>query len=73
MQISVEADDSAVSPVIGVILMVSITVILATVIGTFGIEVGDQEETAPNTSFDSEQKTEYFDRYLGTLPSLSYN
>ena len=29
------ADDSAVSPVIGVILMVAITVILAAVIGSF--------------------------------------
>jgi flagellin-like protein len=45
----------AVSPVIGVILMVAITVILAAVIGAFVLEIGDQQETAPNTSFDSEQ------------------
>jgi flagellin-like protein len=47
--------DRAVSPVIGVILMVAITVILAAVIGAFVLEIGDQQETAPNTSFDSEQ------------------
>jgi flagellin-like protein len=47
--------DRAVSPVIGVILMVAITVILAAVIGAFVLEIGDQQETAPRTSFDSEQ------------------
>ena len=36
------ADDRAVSPVIGVILMVAITVILAAVIGTFVLGLGDQ-------------------------------
>ena len=42
-------DDRAVSPVIGVILMVAITVILAAVIGTFVLGLGDQvQETAPN-------------------------
>jgi len=34
------ADDDAVSPVIGVILMVAITVILAAVIGTFVLDLG---------------------------------
>jgi len=36
------ADDDAVSPVIGVILMVAITVILAAVIGTFVLGLGEQ-------------------------------
>jgi flagellin-like protein len=45
-------DDDAVSPVIGVILMVAITVILAAVIGTFVLGLGDQvQETAPNAQF----------------------
>jgi len=35
------SDDGAVSPVIGVILMVAITVILAAVIGTFVLGLGD--------------------------------
>ena len=40
-----ETDDSrAVSPVIGVILMVAITVILAAVIGTFVLGLGDSVE-----------------------------
>jgi flagellin-like protein len=37
-------DDDAVSPVIGVILMVAITVILAAVIGTFVLGLGEQVE-----------------------------
>ena len=46
-------DDRAVSPVIGVILMVAITVILAAVIGTFVLGLGDQvDENAPQASFD---------------------
>jgi flagellin-like protein len=51
--------ERAVSPVIGVILMVAITVILAAVIGAFVLEIGDQQETAPNTSFDTEQRSVY--------------
>ncbi|MGM0718806.1 MAG: type IV pilin [Halobacteriota archaeon] len=46
------SDDRAVSPVIGVILMVAITVILAAVIGTFVLGLGDQlGDTAPQASF----------------------
>ncbi|PSP97989.1 type IV pilin [Halobacteriales archaeon QS_4_70_19] len=45
-------DDDAVSPVIGVILMVAITVILAAVIGTFVLGLGDQvSNTSPQASF----------------------
>jgi flagellin-like protein len=45
-------DDDAVSPVIGVILMVAITVILAAVIASFVLGLGDQNNPAPTTSFD---------------------
>jgi flagellin-like protein len=46
------ADDEAVSPVIGVILLVAITVILAAVIGTFVLGLGDQvSNTSPSASF----------------------
>ncbi len=45
-------DENAVSPVIGVILMVAITVILAAVIGAFVLELGNQpQETTPNAQF----------------------
>jgi flagellin-like protein len=45
-------DDDAVSPVIGVILMVAITVILAAVIGTFVLGLGDQvQSTTPQAQF----------------------
>jgi flagellin-like protein len=50
------AEQRAVAPVIGVILMVAITVILAAVIGAFVLEIGDQQETAPSTSFSTEQR-----------------
>ena len=49
-------DDDAVSPVIGVILMVAITVILAAVIGTFVLGLGNQvQSTAPQASFSFDQ------------------
>ncbi|RLM59627.1 type IV pilin [Halobellus sp. Atlit-31R] len=45
-------DDSAVSPVIGVILMVAITVILAAVVGGFVLDLGQGvQQTAPQASF----------------------
>lgn len=53
--------ERAVSPVIGVILMVAITVILAAVIGAFVLEIGDQQETAPSTSFDTDQSPVYYE------------
>jgi flagellin-like protein len=47
-----------VSPVIGVILMVAITVILAAVIGTFVLGLGDQvSESAPQAQFTFENST----------------
>jgi len=46
-------DDRAVSPVIGTILMIAITVILAAVVGTFVLGFGDSAaETTPSASFD---------------------
>jgi flagellin-like protein len=51
-------DERAVSPVIGVILMVAITVILAAVIGTFVLGLGDQlGDTAPQASYDVDDVT----------------
>ena len=55
-------EDRAVSPVIGVILMVAITVILAAVIGTFVLGLGDQvSESAPQAQFSFQ-----FDNSTGT-------
>jgi len=45
-------DDNAVSPVIGVILMVAITVILAAVIGAFVLDIGGSQESAPQVQWD---------------------
>ncbi|UIO98518.1 type IV pilin N-terminal domain-containing protein [Halobaculum sp. CBA1158] len=57
-------DDRAVSPVIGVILMVAITVILAAVIGSFVLGLGNSvQQTAPNANFqfDYENDTAPYD------------
>jgi flagellin-like protein len=52
-------DDSAVSPVIGVILMVAITVILAAVIGSFVLNLGGSlQQTAPQASFAFDYDTD---------------
>lgn len=52
-------DDRAVSPVIGVILMVAITVILAAVIGTFVLGLGDQvQNTTPRAQFGFDKGTQ---------------
>ena len=51
-------DDRAVSPVIGVILMVAITVILAAVIGTFVLGLGDSlGDSQPTASIGIENDT----------------
>ncbi|MFD1587195.1 type IV pilin [Halorientalis brevis] len=53
------SDDDAVSPVIGVILMVAITVILAAVIATFVLGLGEQvSSTAPQASVTFEYSNE---------------
>jgi len=56
-------DERAVSPVIGVILMVAITVILAAVIGSFVLGLGDQlQNTTPQAQFGFDQSSqEYID------------
>jgi flagellin-like protein len=46
-------DDDAVSPVIGVILMVAITVILAAVIGAFVLGFGGGGPSAPSVTWDT--------------------
>lgn len=51
------ADDRAVSPVIGVILMVAITVILAAVIGTFVLGIGENVETNPSAGVTVDSST----------------
>jgi len=45
-------EERAVSPVIGVILMVAITVILAAVIASFVLGLGGEQDVAPTSTFD---------------------
>ena len=47
-------EDRAVSPVIGVILMVAITVILAAVIGAFVLGIGGDQESTPQATLSIE-------------------
>ena len=56
-------DDRAVSPVIGVILMVAITVILAAVIGTFVLGLGDSVESAPQATLQIQENTDAVDQF----------
>jgi len=49
---SLLTDDRGVSPVVGVILMVAITVILAAVIGTFVLGLGADQRETPRATFD---------------------
>ncbi|MCY4732254.1 type IV pilin N-terminal domain-containing protein [Natronomonas gomsonensis] len=57
--ITAQNDERAVSPVIGVILMVATTVILAAVIGTFVLGLGDQvQQTSPNAQWTWDQPTD---------------
>jgi len=72
-------DNRAVSPVIGVILMVAITVILAAVIGTFVLGLGDQvQSTTPQASFgfdssDAKQKVTITHQSGDTIEATNVN
>lgn len=66
-------DDRAVSPVIGVILMVAITVILAAVIGTFVLGLGDQvQQTTPQAQFGFGQSTNDYTNVTMTTVTISH-
>jgi len=61
-------DQSGVSPVIGVILMVAVTVIIAAVIGSTALGLGDSvSETPPQAQFEVEQDVRDIDTNGGTL------
>ncbi|WP_299264926.1 type IV pilin N-terminal domain-containing protein [Halorientalis sp.] len=60
-------DDDAVSPVIGVILMVAITVILAAVIASFVLGLGGSQQETPQASF-SWEFTQYNDSATAPEP-----
>ena len=56
MELTNSRFDGAVSPVVGVILMVAVTVILAAVIGTFVLDLGNnvQENPQAGVTFDED-------------------
>jgi len=53
--------------------MVAITVILAAVIGAFVLEIGNQQETAPSTSFDSNERVLWGDGYVDLSRGINRN
>ena len=55
---SLLCDDDAVSPVIGVVLMVSVTVILSAVVGTFVLSSFDTGDPAPQVTFTYDYEVE---------------
>lgn len=57
MSAKLTGDSRGVSPVIGVILMVAITVILAAVIGTFVLGLGDSLSENPTAGVDVDSDT----------------
>jgi flagellin-like protein len=67
-------DDDAVSPVIGVILMVAITVILAAVIASFVLGLGDRAgNVSPQASFSSDyDETSGYGGWSGNL-TITHN
>jgi len=68
-----ESDDRrAVSPVIGVILMVAITVILAAVIATFVLGLGEQvSDTTPNANFQADFEPDNSSDFFVTIQHQS--
>ena len=70
---SMFADDRGVSPVIGVILMVAITVILAAVIGTFVLGLGDSLEQAPQATLNAEDASGDYISSVSDLGNESSN
>ncbi|WP_136687943.1 type IV pilin [Halorhabdus amylolytica] len=61
------AEDRGVSPVIGVILMVAITVILAAVIATFVMNMGPSEQTQPSVQWEWNNESDGGGNYYYTL------
>jgi len=60
-------EDDAVSPVIGVILMVAITVILAAVIASFVLGLGNTQSTTPTASFSFDYEADTGSASAGNL------
>ncbi|WP_436927107.1 type IV pilin [Halosimplex amylolyticum] len=60
-------EDDAVSPVIGVILMVAITVILAAVIASFVLGMGQQNDPTPTATIGMDYEEQDTDEGLLTL------
>jgi flagellin-like protein len=65
-------DDDAISPVIGVILMVAITVLLAATVASFVLGFGDQQDPGIRASFDFDYDSDWGGTNEG-LVTVTYN
>jgi len=65
-----DTDERGVSPVIGVILMVAITVILAAVIGTFVLGLGSNTQSSPQASITISDNNQ---DWTGTAASKAFD
>jgi len=72
---TLRSDDRGVSPVIGVILMVAITVILAAIIGAFVLGLGQNTQAAPQASLTVSDASDDFqdDGNNQAVLSVSHN
>ncbi|GAB7093314.1 hypothetical protein JCM30237_04660 [Halolamina litorea] len=68
--IELRDSDRGVSPVIGVILMVAITVILAAVIGTFVLGLGDSLQQAPQATLGASDASDEAPVTVGNTAEL---
>ena len=66
-------DERGVSPVIGVILMVAITVILAAVIGSFVLGLGQDTQKAPQASLTISDNGKEFSGGTGSAFDISHD
>lgn len=63
-------EERAASPVVGILLLVTLTVILAAIIGTFVLDVGQEStEIGPNSSFSLTGSDDYVDQGAGEAGS----
>jgi flagellin-like protein len=68
-----DGNDRGVSPVIGVILMVAVTVILAAVIGSFVLGLGQDTQRAPQASITISDSGQSFDGGTGSAFDLRHD
>jgi archaeal type IV pilus assembly protein PilA len=68
-----ESDERAVSPVVGVMLMLVVTIIIAAVVSAFAGGLGGTQQKAPQASIDVQIKTNADDTMSGTNTVMTFS